>query len=146
MPDDVSNQVETPQRLVFRIPPTALLGVFLLALGCLPVAFVGVPGLQAIFLVPLAAGWWVVRTRTVADRDKLVVRTVFGRRSLSWNTVVGLRITKGTRVDAVVGDKDSAGIRLPSVRPRHLPALALISGGRVPDPTEEPERADDAEE
>ncbi|MGH3844857.1 MAG: hypothetical protein ACRDS0_25995 [Pseudonocardiaceae bacterium] len=49
--------------VTFRLPLTALLGVFGLIVCMTPVAF-GAPGLQVLYLVPLILAFWVVRTRT----------------------------------------------------------------------------------
>lgn len=124
---------QAPARLVFRIPATAVLGALLLAMAATPFAFAA-PGLVAIYLVPLGAIVLVLRLRTTADADGLVARTLFGRHVLRWSDIRALRVSERSWVRAVLdGDREQT---LPTVRPRHLPALALISGGRLDDPTE----------
>ncbi|HEU5470159.1 MAG TPA: PH domain-containing protein [Actinophytocola sp.] len=120
-----------PSRLVFRVPPVAVLAALLLAVGATPFAF-GAPGLWVIYLVPIAAIVWTLRTRTTATADGLTVRHVFTSRALPWSSLKGLRLTPKSAVYAVLND--GTEVHLPNVRTRHLPALALISGGRLDDP------------
>ena len=118
---------------MFRIPATAVLGALLFAITATPFAFAA-PWLFVIYLVPIVAIALVVRLRTVADSDKLVARTLFARHVLPWSDVRSLRVSERSWVRAVV--EDGKELPLPTVRTRHLPALALISGGRLDDPTE----------
>jgi hypothetical protein len=127
---------QAPTRLVFRIPATAVLGALLFAITATPFAFAA-PWLFVIYLAPIVAIALVVRLRTVADSDKLVARTLFARHVLPWSDVRALRVSERSWVRAVV--EDGKELPLPTVRTRHLPALALISGGRLDDPTETPE-------
>lgn len=128
---------QVPARLVFRIPANAVLGALLLAVAAIPFAFAA-PWLFLVFLVPIGASYWVLRLRTVADAGGLVARTLFGRHELAWNDIRALRVSERSWVRAVLDD-DREQV-LPTVRVRHLPALALISGGRLDDPTEPPPR------
>ena len=121
-----------PRRLVFRIPGIAVLAALLLALGATPFAF-GAPGLYVIYLLPAGLVVWVLRTRTVADADGLTVRRIFTSQRLPWSALQGLRLTRQAGVRAVL--TDGTEVALPAVRTRHLPALALISAGRLDDPT-----------
>ncbi|HZA15997.1 MAG TPA: PH domain-containing protein [Pseudonocardiaceae bacterium] len=115
----------------FRRPLTALLGVFGLTVCVTPVAF-GVPGLQVLYLVPLGVAIWLVRARTVVDRDTVVAHRVLGSRRIAWSDLHGLRIDDRSRVWAVLHGGEEVG--LPAVRARDLPLLATLSGGRLPDP------------
>ena len=115
----------------FRRPLTALIGVFGLTVCVTPVAF-GAPGLQVLYLVPLGVALWLVRTRTVVDRDTMVAHRVLGSRRITWSELHGLRIDDRSRVWAVLHDGEEVG--LPAVRARDLPLLAALSGGRLPDP------------
>lgn len=126
---------QAPPRLVFRIPPTAVLGAGLFAVTATPFAFAA-PWLFLVYLVPVVAIVWVLRVRTTADAEKLEARTLFGRRQLPWSDVRALRVSERSWIRAV--DDDGKELPLPTVRTRHLPALALISGGRLADPTEPP--------
>ncbi|WP_235022719.1 PH domain-containing protein [Amycolatopsis alkalitolerans] len=121
------------RKATFRVPLIALLAIFGLMVCLAPTAFAEVPGLWALYAIPLALIVFVVRTKTVATPQGLDVRTVFGHRELPWDALKGLSITKRAKVRAVLADDST--IPLPSVRTRHLPVLALVSGGRVKDPT-----------
>ena len=126
---------QVPSRLVFRIPATAVLGALLFAITATPFAWAA-PGLAVIYVVPVVAIAWVMRVRTTADQEKLVARTLFSRHVLPWTDIRGFRVSERSWVRAVV--EDGKELPLPTVRTRHLPALALMSGGRMEDPTEEP--------
>lgn len=124
---------QVPARLVFRIPATAVLGALLLAMAATPFAFAA-PWLFLVYLVPIGAVFWVLRLRTVADTEEVVARTLFGRHVLRWDDIRALRVSERSWVRAVLADDREQP--LPTVRTRHLPALALISGGRLADPSE----------
>ncbi|MFZ0119260.1 MAG: PH domain-containing protein [Pseudonocardiaceae bacterium] len=116
--------------VTFRVPLTALIGVFGLLVCMTPVAF-GVPGLQVMYLGPLALAVWLVRTRTVVGPETMVAYRVRGSRSIAWSDIAGLRIDDRSRVSAVLRAGDEVG--LPTVRARDLPVLAALSQGRLPD-------------
>lgn len=117
---------------MFRTPAIAVLAALLLAVGAIPFAF-GAPGLVAVFIVPIGFIVWVLRTRTTADADGLAVRRVFSHRTLPWTALKGLRLTRRAGVHAVL--TDDTEVTLPAVRTRHLPVLAMVSGGRLDDPS-----------
>jgi membrane protease YdiL (CAAX protease family) len=117
--------------VTFRVPLTALLGVFGLIVCMTPVAF-GAPGLQLLYLLPLILAFWVVRTRTVVGSETLTTYRIWGTRRIAWSDLVGLRVDDRSRIWAVLHRGDE--VRLPAVRARHLPVLAAISGGRLPAP------------
>ncbi|RLK55432.1 PH (Pleckstrin Homology) domain-containing protein [Actinokineospora cianjurensis] len=121
-----------PSRLVFRVPGIAVLAALLFAICATPFAFAA-PGLVAVYVIPIALVVWVLRVRTTADSNGLVVREVVSTHALAWTLLKGLRIDAKGRVAAVRYDETEIG--LPHVRARHLPALALISGGRLDDPS-----------
>ncbi|WP_436501843.1 PH domain-containing protein [Actinokineospora sp. HUAS TT18] len=127
------SEQQIPSRLVFRIPGVAILAALLLAVCATPVVFAG-PVFALLLVIPVAIIVWVIRVRTTADADGLVVRRLFGRVALPWDSLKGLRLTKRAGVRAVRSDDTEVG--LPSVRVRHLPALSLVSRGRLDDPTE----------
>ncbi len=113
----------------FRLPLTALLGVFGLVVCMTPVAF-GAPGLQLLYLLPLILAFWLVRTRTVVGPETLTAYRIWGTRRISWSDLAGLRVDGRSRIRAVLRTGDEVG--LPALRARHLPVLAVISGGRLP--------------
>ncbi|WP_243859170.1 PH domain-containing protein [Amycolatopsis arida] len=138
--DEKPEQRERPEepvpakqrKAVFRIPAIAMLAVALLTVCVIPAAF-ALAGLQVLLLVPIGLAWWILRSRTTATPSGLTVRTAFGRQELAWSELKGLALARRGRVRAVA--TDGREVTLPSVRPRHLPVLSLISGGRLPDPT-----------
>jgi len=119
-------------RAIFRIAPTAMFAIVLLAVCATPVAFAA-PGLQLIYLVPLALAVWVARVRTTVDPDGLAVRTLTSGRRVSWDEVRGLRITPRSRVHVVLHSDEE--VPMPAVHPRDLPLISAASRGRLPDPT-----------
>lgn len=121
----------TGQRAVFRLPLVALAGVVLLAAGATPIAFAA-PFLWLVYLVPIALAWCVIRYRTEADATGIAVRHAFSSRQLSWDEIAGLRLRGSGWVRAELRDGDR--LTLPAVRTGDVPALALVSGGRLADP------------
>jgi len=127
---------------VFRTPATAVLGALLFVVTATPFAFAA-PWLFLVYLVPLGAIVLVLRLRTTADTDGLVARTLFGHHKLAWSDIRALRVSERSWVRAVLDSGKEQP--LPSVRTRHLPALALISGGRLDNPSAPPEQLATAE-
>ncbi|MGX7824818.1 PH domain-containing protein [Actinokineospora sp. 24-640] len=127
------SELQIPSRLVFRVPQISILAALLVAICATPMA-AAQPAFLALYAIPISIIVWVVRVRTTADADGLVVRSVVGRRSLAWDDLKGLLLSRKGGVAAVLADESR--VELPSVRVRHLPALSLISGGRITDPTE----------
>ena len=119
------------KKLVFRIPATALLAACLIAICVTPVAW-AVPGLQALYVLPLGYAYWVVRNRTTATEEHLVARDLFGSTTVRWSELKSIRLVQKGWLKAV--KSDGTEVTLPAVRMMHLPALSVISGGLVPDP------------
>jgi hypothetical protein len=139
-PDGGRGTIVRVKKLVFRIPATALLAAGLIAICVTPVAWLA-PGLQALYVLPLGYAYWVVRNRTTVTDDELVARGVFGTTTLKWSEVKSIRLVRKGWLKAV--KDDDSEVTLPAVRFMHLPALSLVSGGRVPDPTVEEEVVDE---
>lgn len=116
--------------VTLRPPLTGLIAVWGLAVCVTPVAF-GIPGLQVLYLGPLAIAVWLLRTRTVVGPETIVTRRVLGARSITWSEVNGLRVDERSRVWAVLHGGEE--VQLPAVRARDLPVLASASRGRLPD-------------
>ena len=133
------------KKLVFRIPATALLAAGLIAICVTPVAW-AIPGLQTLYVLPLGYAYWVVRNRTTVDEEKLVARGTFASITVPWSQVKSIRLVQKGWLKAVCSNDTE--VTLPAVRIMHLPALSLVSGGRVPDPTvtQEPEAEEPAAE
>ena len=121
------------RKAVFRIPRTSFMAIALLTICVTPIALGEIPYLQWLYLFPIALAVFVIRTRTVATRDGLAIRTMFGKRDVPWSALKGLAITKKARVQAVL--QDDTKVPLPTVRTRHLPVLSLVSEGLVADPS-----------
>ncbi|SEF37090.1 PH domain-containing protein [Amycolatopsis pretoriensis] len=121
------------RKAVFRIPRTSFMAIALLTICVTPVALGDIPYLQWLYIFPVALAVFVIRTRTVATREGLATRTMFGHRDVPWSALKGLAITKKSRVQAVL--KDDTKVPLPTVRTRHLPVLSLVSEGLVADPS-----------
>jgi hypothetical protein len=126
-------QQDEGRKAVFRIPRTSFMAIALLTICVTPIALGEIPYLEWLYLFPIALAVFVVRTRTVATRDGLAIRTMFGKRDVPWSALKGLAITKKARVQAVL--KDDTKVPLPTVRTRHLPVLSLVSEGLVADPS-----------
>ncbi|MBB5805448.1 hypothetical protein F4560_005216 [Saccharothrix ecbatanensis] len=123
-------------KVVFRIPTPALIAAGSAAVCATPVAWAA-PGLQALYLLPAAFAWWVLRNRTTVDGERIVARSTFGKRVVEWSDVKAIKVVPKGWLSAVLAD-DSM-LRLPAVRAGHLPTLSLVSGGRVADPTAVPD-------
>jgi hypothetical protein len=117
--------------LRIRMPRQVLLGIGAAAVGTVPLAFVS-PWLALLWLLPVLGLVAALRSGVDADRAGLTVRGPLSSRVLGWDDIRGLRIRRNA-IRAV--GTDGAQVRLPVVRPRHLPLLAAASGGRLPDPT-----------
>ncbi len=120
------------RKAVFRIPRTSFMAIALLTICVTPIALGEIPYLQWLYIFPIALAVFVIRTRTVATREGLATRTMFGHRDVPWSALKGLAIAK-SRVQAVL--KDDTKVPLPTVRTRHLPVLSLVSEGLVADPS-----------
>ncbi|HEX3590934.1 MAG TPA: PH domain-containing protein [Pseudonocardiaceae bacterium] len=126
-----------PGKLVFRTPPSAYIAVAFLAM-CVSFVAVASPWLLFVYALPVGAAVWVLRTRTEVDAGRIVVRRVLTRTVIPWAAVKSLRLTDKGWLRVV--RTDGGEIPLPTVRTRHLSALALISGGRITDPAAEPDQ------
>lgn len=126
-------QQDEGRKAVFRIPRTSFMAIALLTICVTPIALGEIPYLEWLYVFPIALAVFVARTRTVATRDGLAIRTMFGKRDVPWSALKGLAITKKARVQAVL--KDDTKVPLPTVRTRHLPVLSLVSEGLVADPS-----------
>ncbi|WP_253828999.1 PH domain-containing protein [Prauserella aidingensis] len=124
--------VRKQRRAVFRVPPVSLLTIPILLFCITPVAFT-VPGLQLLYLIPVAVVVWVVRVRTVATPEGLTARTLTTSRSIPWDDLSGLSVTEKAAIRAALPDGTTAA--LPYVRLHHVPVLSLLSDGRIPDPS-----------
>jgi hypothetical protein len=107
---------------------TALLPVAFLALCVVPLATASTWTL-VLLLVPLAVALWVLRVGVDVRDDGLTVRSLAGRRSVAWSELAGIRV--GQAGDLWLVTTGGTEVRLPVMRPRDLPRLAALSGGRI---------------
>jgi uncharacterized membrane protein len=105
-----------------RYPRLAYMAVGFLAICLTPM--VRNAWLSAVYLIPLAAAAYVVRTGTDADLDGLTVRTLLGAERLSWSSVEALRVGDHGELFAVQGEQE---LRLPAARLGDLPRLTALS-------------------
>jgi hypothetical protein len=112
----------------------AHVGVFFLTLALLSVVLAGPLWFVLLLVIPVALSFVVIRYRTVAERDTVTARTLFGRTTVPWDDIDGLRF--GRRAWAVARRRDGSEFSLPAVTFSTLPVLTAASGGRVPNPYE----------
>ncbi|MEB3366759.1 PH domain-containing protein [Saccharopolyspora mangrovi] len=124
---------EIPESLNFRVPRVSLLAVLAVAACAVPLATTSGPLGPLVFLIPLVLLWVVLWPRTTVDAERIKVRSLVGGRTLRWESLKGLAITKQSKVRA--STTEGAEVTLPNVRPRDLPAISLVSRGHLPDPT-----------
>jgi hypothetical protein len=119
-------------RVVIRISPMAHFAVGFVALGMLAVVFAGPSWFAPLLIIPIGLSAFIVRYRTVADRDAVTVRTFLGSQTVAWHDIAGLRFGRSSWAYAQL--KDGSELRLPAVTFSTLPLLTEASGGRVPNP------------
>lgn len=112
----------------------AHVAVCFLTVALLAVVLAGPIWFVLLFLIPAAVSYAVARYRTVADRDTVTARTLFGTQTVRWEDIHGLRF--GRQAWAVARRRDGTELTLPGVTFATLPLLTAASGGRVPNPYE----------
>ena len=105
-------------------------GFFTLGLLALVLAW---PAWSALLLIiPVILSALIIRLRTVADRESVIVRKLLGSETVAWSDIEGLRFGKGSWARAqLVGGRE---LLLPAVTFATLPLLTEVSEGRVPNP------------
>lgn len=106
--------------------------VAFLALAMLSLVLAGLTWVALLLIIPIGLSVYVVRCRTVADRETVTARSLLTSETMRWEDVDGLRFEKGSAAHAHL--KDGRDIRLPAVTFATLPLLTEASGGRVPNP------------
>jgi hypothetical protein len=127
---------------VFRNSPLAVLAAIAFMVCFTPVALT-VPGMTVLYLIPIAMVFWVLRLRTTVDADTIAARGTLRTQRVDWADVTALRLRTRSRISAVLNS--GTELPLPAVHVRDLPVLAMMSGGRLPDPSAEagaPERTE----
>jgi hypothetical protein len=103
-----------------------------LALGLLALVLAGPEYFALLLVIPVMLSAFVVRYRTVADRETVTARTFLGSKTVSWDDISGLRFGRSSWAYAQL--KDGTELRLPAVTFSTLPLLTEASEGRVPNP------------
>lgn len=109
----------------FTVPAVALLAVLMIGAS---------PWFAPTLIIPVILAYWIHRLRTVVTEDGLRAVGTFGTTDLRWSDIDGLQFPKWSSVRAV--RPDGVRVRLPAIGFRDLPALSVVSGGRIPDPFE----------
>ena len=130
----MASATSSPAPVVIRISPMAHLAVALFALALLSIVFAGPGWFAVLLLIPIAMSVVIARYRTVADRETVTVRTLFGTQKMRWADIEGLRF--GRKAWALARKSDGSETTLPAVTFASLPVLTAASGGRVPNPYE----------
>ncbi|WP_196073103.1 PH domain-containing protein [Nakamurella alba] len=117
-----------PDRAVFRLPLVSLAFPVLLFVCATPLATVRV-WLLWVYLAPVLAVFYVLLTRTTVTPESITTSGLLGRRRIAWSDLDGFEF-RGPRW-AVAVTTAGKRIRLPMIRPRDLPVLAEVSGGRL---------------
>jgi len=118
--------------VVIRISPIAHFAVGFLMLGLLAVVFAGPAWIAVLLVIPVILSAFIVRSRTVADRDSVTARTLLGSQTVPWDDIEGLRFGKSPWAYASL--RDGTELQLPAVTFATLPLLTEASDGRVPNP------------
>ena len=124
---------------MFRNSPLAVLAAIAFMVCFTPVALT-VPGMEVLYLIPIGMVAWVLRVRTTVDADTIAARGALRTRRVAWGDVTALHLRTRSRVSVVLGN--GSELPLPTVRVRDLPLLAMMSGGRLPDPSPDADQPD----
>jgi hypothetical protein len=128
-----------PPRAVLQVSRAALLGVVVFLVGTGPFVAADTARWGWLVLLPLLAAAWVLRVQTTADVDGLAARSTLRTRTVPWSEVDGVRFPRRGWGRAVL--RDGSEVWLPGVGFNDLRVLAVVSGGRVPDPFAAAEQA-----
>ncbi|MDI9917780.1 PH domain-containing protein [Rhodococcus sp. IEGM 1379] len=144
MPPAQSSHTPKPLRYVIRISQLAYMAcAFLLFAVSFPI-FGWPVAFGWLVILPIFAVYLVARLRTTVSNDGLEVRSMFSKRTLSWDEVKGFRFPKRNWARAEL--TDGTEVPLPAVSFHRLPEIAIASGGRITDPFASAAAAFDAEQ
>jgi hypothetical protein len=118
--------------VVIRMSPMAHFAVGFFALGMLALVLSGPAWVPLLLVIPVILSAYIVRLRTVADRDTVTARSLLGSETVRWEDIEGLRFEKTVWARAQL--KDGRELTLPAVTFATLPLLTDASAGRVPNP------------
>ncbi len=117
-----------PDRAVFRLPATSLLLPVLLFICATPLATFRT-WLLPVYLVPVLALVYILVTRTTVTAERISTSGLLGPHRVPWDELDGFEF-HGPRW-AIAVTTAGKRLRLPMVRPRDLPQIAAVSGGRL---------------
>ena len=120
--------------MVIKISPMAHLAVGFTTLGLL-IPVLTWPPTAPLLLIPVFLSALIFRLKTSADDRGVTGHFLLSSRTADWDDIDGLRFSRGAWARAQL--KSGQELRLPAVTFATLPALAAISGGRVPNPYRE---------
>jgi hypothetical protein len=118
--------------VVIRISPMAHFAVGFLALGMLALVLGGPPWVALLLVIPVILSIYIIRLRTVADRDTVTARNLLSSETVRWEDIEGLRFSRTSWARAQL--KGGRELLLPAVTFATLPKLTEASAGRVPNP------------
>ena len=101
-------------------------------LVCLLAVVLAATWTAPLLVIPVVLSAFIIRLRTVADRDTVTARRLLRSDTVGWGDIEGLRFTKGSWARAQL--KDGRDMLLPAVTFATLPQLTAASAGRVPNP------------
>ena len=99
-----------------------------LVLGMLAVVLGGPPWTAPLLIIPVILSAYIIRLRTVADRDTVTARSLLGSETVRWEDIEGLRFSKGSWARAQLKDGRRAAASRGDVRD----AAAADRGQRGP--------------
>ena len=109
----------------------AHLAVGFLVLGILALVFAS-PWTAPVLVIPMILSAYVIRLRTVADRDTVTARGLLSSETVRWEDIEWHLFTKSALARAQLAD--GRELLLPAVTFATLPLLTEASAGRVPNP------------
>jgi len=121
--------VSSRNRAVFRLPAVSFLLPFLGFVAVTPLANAGAHIFLMLYVLPLLGLIYIVITRTVADEHVIKSSGFLGFKKIRWSELDGFEF-RGPRWATAVA-LDGRRMPMPMVRPRDLPRLAVVSGGRL---------------
>ncbi len=128
---NMSSEVERPESEQFQPDRTHILaalimtGISLLVVGVAPLYLFWILAFPILFIV------WVVRSRTIVDREGIHLHYAFrGNQHISWDNLSGIGF-RGSRALATTGE--GREFMMPGVTFNSLPRLSEASQGRIPD-------------
>ncbi len=126
------SQSAPAEPVVIRISPMAHFAVGFLALGMLALVLGGPAWVALLLVIPVILSIYIIRLRTVADRDTVTARNLLSSETVDWDDIEGLRFSRTSWARAQL--KGGRELLLPAVTFATLPQLTEASGGRVPNP------------